>query len=55
MDTSLNAIYWVIYKNVRGKNQFLYLARQVYPEHSIVCMKCIWKLYRDRTVTCCFT
>jgi hypothetical protein len=32
-DISLNAKYFVILKNNRDKNQFLYLARQVYPEH----------------------
>jgi hypothetical protein len=32
-DISLNAKYLVLMKNVRDKNQFLYLARQAYPEH----------------------
>jgi hypothetical protein len=32
-DISLNAKYLVSLKNVRGKNQFLYLARQAYPEN----------------------
>jgi hypothetical protein len=31
---SLNAKYIVVFKNVRDKNQFAYLARQVYPEDS---------------------
>ena len=33
-DISLDAKYLVIYKNVRDKNQFAYLVRQVYPENS---------------------
>jgi len=33
-DISLNAKYLVLLKNVRDKNQFTFLARQVYPEHS---------------------
>jgi ABC-type dipeptide/oligopeptide/nickel transport system ATPase subunit len=33
-DISLNAKYLVLLKNVRDKQQFSYLARQVYPEHS---------------------
>ena len=33
-DISLNAKYLVLLKNVRDKNQFLYLARQAYPEDS---------------------
>jgi hypothetical protein len=33
-DISLNAKYLVLLKNVRDKNQFLYLARQTYPEDS---------------------
>jgi hypothetical protein len=32
-DISLNAKYLVLLKNVRDKNQFLYLVRQAYPEH----------------------
>jgi hypothetical protein len=35
-DISLNAKYLVVFKNVRDKNQFAYLARQVYPEDSNV-------------------
>jgi len=31
---SLNAKYLVVLKNVRDKNQFLYFARQAYPEDS---------------------
>jgi hypothetical protein len=33
-DISLNAKYLVLLKNVRNKNQFVYLARQVYTEDS---------------------
>jgi hypothetical protein len=33
-DISLNAKYIVLFKNVRDKNHFAYLARQVYPEDS---------------------
>ena len=33
-DISLNAKYQVLLKNVLDKNQFLYLARQAYPEDS---------------------
>jgi hypothetical protein len=33
-DISLNAKYLVLLKNVRDKNQFSYLARQVFPEDS---------------------
>jgi len=33
-DISLNAKYLVLLKNVRDKNQFTFLERQVYPEHS---------------------
>ena len=33
-DISLNTKYLVVLKNVREKNQFLYLARQAYPEDS---------------------
>jgi len=33
-DISLNAKYLVLLKNVRDKNQFLYLACQAYPEDS---------------------
>jgi hypothetical protein len=33
-DISLNAKYLVVLKNVRDKNQFAYLAKQVYPEDS---------------------
>ena len=33
-DISLNAKYLLLLKNVRDKNQFLYLARQAYPEDS---------------------
>jgi hypothetical protein len=33
-DISLNAKYIVVLKNVRDKNQFRHLARQVYPENS---------------------
>jgi ABC-type dipeptide/oligopeptide/nickel transport system ATPase subunit len=33
-DISLNAKYLVLLKNVSDKQQFSYLARQVYPEHT---------------------
>ena len=33
-DISLNDTYLVVFKNLRDKNQFAYLARQVYPEDS---------------------
>ena len=33
-DISLNAKYLVLLKNVRDKNQLMFLARQVYPENS---------------------
>ena len=33
-DISLNAKYLVLLKNVRDKNQFTFLERQAYPEHS---------------------
>jgi len=33
-DISRNAKYLVVCKNVRNKNQFAYVARQVYPEDS---------------------
>ena len=33
-DISLNAKYLVVFKNVRNKNKFAYLARHVYPEDS---------------------
>jgi hypothetical protein len=33
-DISLNTKYLVVFKNVRDKNQFVYLARQVYREDS---------------------
>ena len=33
-DNSLNAKYVVALKNVRDRNQFSFLARQVYPENS---------------------
>jgi len=33
-DIFLNAKYLVLLKNVRDKNQFTFLAGQVYPEHS---------------------
>jgi hypothetical protein len=44
-DISLNAKYLVVLKNVRYKNQFLYLARQAYPEHS----ESLYNSYRDAT------
>ena len=33
-DISINAKYLVVFKNVRDKNQFAYVAREVYPEES---------------------
>ena len=44
-DNSLNAKYPVLLKNVRDKNQFLYLARQVYPEDG----RSLYDAYRDAT------
>ena len=44
-DISLNAKYLVVFKNVRDKNQFAYLARQVYPENS----KSLYESYLDAT------
>ena len=42
---SLKAKYLVLFKNVRDKNQFLYLARQAYPEDS----HSLYDAYRDAT------
>jgi hypothetical protein len=42
---SLNAKYTVAVKNVRDNNQFLYLARQVYPENS----DSLYRAYIDAT------
>jgi len=44
-DISLNAKYLVVLKNVRDKNQFLFLARQVYPEDS----NSLYKAYLNAT------
>ena len=44
-DISLNAKYLVVLKNVRDKNQFLFLARQVYPEDS----NSLFRAYLDAT------
>ena len=44
-DISLNAKYLVLLKNVRDKNQFMLLARQVYPENS----NSLYKAYLDAT------
>ena len=44
-DISLNAKYIVIFKSVRDKNQFMYLARQVYPENS----SSLYEQYLDAT------
>jgi len=44
-DISLNSKYLVLLKNVRDKNQFTFLARQVYPEQS----QSLYKSYRDAT------
>jgi CheY-like chemotaxis protein len=45
-DISLNAKYLVLLKNVRDKNQFLFLARQVYSEGS----HSLYDSYRDATI-----
>jgi len=44
-DISLNAKYLVLLKNVRDINQFMFLARQVYPENSAS----LYKAYLDAT------
>ena len=44
-DISLNAKYLVQLKTVRDKNQFMHLARQVYPERS----SSLYKAYLDAT------
>ena len=44
-DISLNAKYIVLLKNIRDKNQFTHLARQVYPEDSVG----LYKAYIDAT------
>ena len=44
-DISLNAKYIVIFKSIRDKNQFMYLARQVYPENS----HSLYEQYLDAT------
>jgi hypothetical protein len=44
-DISLNAKYLVLLKNVRDKNQFTYLARQVFPEDN----NGLYKAYLDAT------
>ena len=44
-DISLNAKYLVQLKTVRDKQQFMHLARQVYPEHS----SSLYKAYLDAT------
>ena len=38
-DISLNATYLVLLKNVRDRNQFTFLARQVFPEDSVSLVK----------------
>jgi len=43
---SLNAKYLVLLKNVRDKNQFTFLARQAYPEHS----QSLYDSYRNATL-----
>ena len=45
-DISPNAKYLVLLKNVRDKNQFTFLARQVYPEHS----QSLYNSYRNATL-----
>jgi len=44
-DISLNAIYLVLLKNVRDKNEFIFLARQVYQENKAS----LYKAYLDAT------
>lgn len=44
-DKALNSKYLVVFKKVRDKNQFAYLARQVYPEES----KGLYKSYLNAT------
>jgi hypothetical protein len=44
-DISLNSKHLVLLKNVRDKNQFTHLARQVYPENS----SSLCKAYLDAT------
>ena len=44
-DISLNAKYVVLLKNARDKNQFMFLARQVYPENNAS----LYKAYLDAT------
>ena len=44
-DISLNVKYLVLLKNVKNKNQFLYLALQVYVEHS----NNLYRTYLDAT------
>ena len=44
-DISLKAKYPVLLKNVRDKNQFMFSARQVYPENS----NSLYKAYLDAT------
>jgi len=42
-DISLNAKYLVVIKNVKDENQFVFLAKQVYPENS----NNLYKAYLD--------
>ena len=44
-DISLNAKYLVLLKNASDKNQFLYSARQAYPEDS----QSLYDAYREAT------
>jgi len=44
-DISLNAKYFVLLKSVRDKNQFTFLARQIYPKNSAS----LCKAYLDAT------
>jgi len=44
-DISLNAKYLVLLKNARDKNQFTFLARQVFPEDS----PSLFKAFRNAT------
>jgi hypothetical protein len=44
-DISLNAKYLILLKNVRDKNQFSHLARQLYPENRVS----LYEAYLDAT------
>lgn len=44
-DISLNTKYLIVFKNPRDQQQFLYLARQIYPENA----KDLLKIYKEAT------